>query len=69
MVRVADTGPHDAHRDRPKDLMVPFAHGRWLAEHVPGTVAHLLPGEGRISVCAAHVDEVLDELAGAALAG
>ena len=46
------------------DLMVPFAHGRWLAERVPGAVAHLLPGEGHISVFVNRVDEVLDELVG-----
>jgi pimeloyl-ACP methyl ester carboxylesterase len=51
------------------DLMVPFAHGGWLAEHVPGTVAHLLPGEGHISVCMTRLDEVLDELVAAASIG
>lgn len=49
------------------DLMVPFAHGKWLAEHVPGAVAHLIPGEGHISVFVSHMDEVLDELVAAAL--
>lgn len=45
-----------------RDLMVPFAHGRWLAERIPGAVAHLLPGEGHISVFTNRVDEILDEL-------
>lgn len=45
-----------------KDLMVPFAHGRWLADRVPGAVAHLLPNEGHISVFINRVGEVLDEL-------
>jgi pimeloyl-ACP methyl ester carboxylesterase len=44
------------------DLMVPFAHGRWLAERIPGAAAHLLAGEGHISVFVNRVDEVLDEL-------
>ena len=44
------------------DLMVPFAHGRWLADRIPGAVAHLLAGEGHMSVFVNRVDEVLDEL-------
>jgi pimeloyl-ACP methyl ester carboxylesterase len=28
------------------DLAVPFAHGRWLAERIPGAVARLIAGEG-----------------------
>jgi len=46
------------------DLMVPFAHGRWLAERVPGAEAHLVDGEGHMSI--AHSDEdtgrILDTL-------
>jgi pimeloyl-ACP methyl ester carboxylesterase len=48
-----------------RDLMVPFAHGRWLADRIPGAVAHLLPGEGHISVFINRVDEILGELAAA----
>ena len=44
------------------DLMVPFAHGRWLADRVPGVVGHLLAGDGHASVFANRIDEVLDEL-------
>ena len=44
------------------DLMVPFAHGRWLTERIPGATAHLLAGEGHISLFVNRVDEVLDEL-------
>jgi pimeloyl-ACP methyl ester carboxylesterase len=44
------------------DLMVPFAHGRWLAEQIPGAQAHLPADEGHISVFLNHLDEVLDEL-------
>lgn len=45
-----------------RDLMVPFAHGRWLADRVPGVVGHLLAGDGHASVFANRIDEVLDEL-------
>jgi pimeloyl-ACP methyl ester carboxylesterase len=44
------------------DLMVPFAHGRWLAERIPGAAAHMLAGEGHISLIVNRIDEVLDEL-------
>lgn len=47
------------------DLMVPFAHGQWLAEHLPGVRAHLLPGEGHLSIGVGALDQMLDELVGA----
>lgn len=40
------------------DLFVPPTHGRWLAEHVPGAEARLLPGEGHLTVWADRVPEV-----------
>lgn len=45
-----------------QDLMVPFAHGRWLAAHVPGVTAHLLPAEGHLSIAVGAVDRMLDGL-------
>lgn len=44
------------------DLMVPFAHGTWLADRVPGTSAHLIEGEGHLSVGVGALDAMLDEL-------
>ncbi|HEY3529164.1 MAG TPA: alpha/beta hydrolase [Nocardioides sp.] len=45
-----------------QDLMVPFAHGVWLAEHLPGVVSHLEAGEGHISIGAGAAARILDEL-------
>jgi pimeloyl-ACP methyl ester carboxylesterase len=33
-----------------EDVMVPLAHGEWLAEHVPGSTWRLASGHGHISV-------------------
>ena len=44
------------------DLMVPFAHGQWLAERIPGVVAHFEPGEGHLSLGANHMDQILQDL-------
>ena len=43
------------------DLMVPFAHGEWLARAVPGARPHLLDG-GHLSVVVGQVGALLDEL-------
>ena len=48
------------------DLMVPFAHGQWLAAQMPGSAAHLMEGEGHLSIGVGAVDAMLDELIGAA---
>ena len=47
------------------DLMVPFAHGQWLASQLPGASVHLEEGEGHLSVGIGALDRMLDELASA----
>lgn len=49
-----------------EDLMVPFAHGRWLSTRVPGASVHLVDGEGHLSITIGAVDAMLDELVAAA---
>ncbi|HTL87600.1 MAG TPA: alpha/beta hydrolase, partial [Acidimicrobiia bacterium] len=45
-----------------QDRMVPFAHGEWLAAHVPGAVARLFPDEGHLSLAVARLDDIVDDL-------
>jgi pimeloyl-ACP methyl ester carboxylesterase len=44
------------------DVMVPFAHGQWLAGAVPGVTAHLERGQGHLSIAVGSIDRMLDEL-------
>jgi pimeloyl-ACP methyl ester carboxylesterase len=44
------------------DLMVPFSHGQWLSEHIPGVHAHLLRGEGHLSITIGALEQMLEEL-------
>jgi pimeloyl-ACP methyl ester carboxylesterase len=48
-----------------EDLMVPFAHGKWLASRISGASTHLEQGEGHVSVVLGKLDEMLDELVAA----
>ncbi len=45
-----------------QDRMVPFAHGKWLSEHVPGAIAHLYPDEGHLSLALTRFDEIVADL-------
>lgn len=44
------------------DLMVPFAHGQWLASALPRARAHLVAGEGHLSLAHGALDAMLEEL-------
>jgi pimeloyl-ACP methyl ester carboxylesterase len=48
------------------DLMVPFAHGQWLASRIPTASVHLEEGEGHLSIGLGKIDAMLDELVEAA---
>lgn len=44
-----------------QDRMVPYGHGKWLAEHVPGARVHLYDDEGHLSLMQ-QVGRILDDL-------
>jgi pimeloyl-ACP methyl ester carboxylesterase len=48
------------------DLMVPDAHGRWLAGNVPGAVLRLVAGHGHISLIVTFREGIARELVAAA---
>jgi pimeloyl-ACP methyl ester carboxylesterase len=43
------------------DPVATVAHGRWLAQHIPGAQLHLLHGEGHVSI-ARWLPEIYDDL-------
>lgn len=45
-----------------QDLMVPVAHGRWLAERIPGVEAHVSEDDGHLSIVEGRLPEILDWL-------
>jgi pimeloyl-ACP methyl ester carboxylesterase len=49
-----------------QDLMVPFAHGQWLIEHVPTARSRLRPEHGHLSLAVGSIGEIFDDLLEAA---
>ena len=45
------------------DLMVPPAHGAWLASHIPSARPHLLPDHGHLSLAVADLPRIVADLA------
>ena len=45
-----------------QDRMVPFAHGQWIAAHLPSARAKLLPAEGHLSIAVDKFGEIVGEL-------
>jgi pimeloyl-ACP methyl ester carboxylesterase len=50
-----------------QDLMVPFAHGEWLAAHVAGARAELHTEEGHITIGISRIGEIVDDLLASAV--
>jgi pimeloyl-ACP methyl ester carboxylesterase len=48
------------------DRLVPWSHGRWLADRIPGAQFTLAEGHGHFSLGVANRDQILDELIAAA---
>ena len=48
-----------------QDLMVPPAHGRWLADHLPTCTPHLLRDDGHLTLLLRRSSQILGDLAAA----
>ena len=44
-----------------QDRMVPYAHGAWLAEHIPSAIPRLYDEEGHVTLLTARLAEVFDD--------
>lgn len=45
-----------------EDRMVPFEHGRWLADHIPSARPRLFADEGHISLMTNRLDEIITDI-------
>jgi pimeloyl-ACP methyl ester carboxylesterase len=45
-----------------QDRMVPFAHGKWLAEHIVSARTHLLKGEGHLTLTLTSIGRIVGDL-------